>query len=554
MLQASTTFLLLQSGRQGRPDLALGYILGVLVVLALLAKGLQKAFSGSTAARASAAAAAPPARSGPFKLVLGCLAVGFLGIVAMVVIGRSGSGPRSRGAVAPAPGRAPRQSPATPAVPPLASLLTEASARCEVALTEKEAPGSFAGPVLALVKRDSAKRPWQIHTLPHVEAASAAEVKTLACIRETHKEFGKYTSGDMGYVRVWDLRMVGWPQGRVVGRVRLEGGAPQPKYEPGAAYGPPPLADAARALSKGLPDRTVYFNTVAVNALAFAPDGRTLAVAGTSNRCDRGECGAGVHFENGGLALWDLRSSRAGRTLRDQKFAMDEIRSAAFTGDGSRVMTDGGRIVIWNAVTGVRVTSLQEGTKSFRRAALSPDGHRVAGTGQGGTSLWDVGAGKVTQTFPEPADPIEVTFSPDGKRLAVAGRNELHVLRLDGGGPPVRIRLSATALAFSADGAQLAAGTTGGRVEVYSESGRAIAGWQAHQKSVNDVHFSPDGKTLASAGDDQVAVTWALPSGARRKAFAGHVDAVSAVAFSPDGQTLATGSKDTTVRLWPLSE
>src|SRR5437868_6479344 len=52
------------------------------------------------------------------------------------------------------------------------------------------------------------------------------------------------------------------------------------------------------------------------------------------------------------------------------------------------------------------------------------------------------------------------------------------------------------------------------------------------------VAFSPDGKTLASGGNDELIGLWNPSTGAELRRFKGHDDGVNALAFAPDGKTL----------------
>ena len=50
--------------------------------------------------------------------------------------------------------------------------------------------------------------------------------------------------------------------------------------------------------------------------------------------------------------------------------------------------------------------------------------------------------------------------------------------------------------------------------------------WQAHTAPVHHLSFSPDGKTLLSAGFDNTAKLWSWPDGKEKKVLSGHTGPV----------------------------
>ena len=178
--------------------------------------------------------------------------------------------------------------------------------------------------------------------------------------------------------------------------------------------------------------------------------------------------------------------------------------------------------------------------------------------------MWDVATGTEKYRFPHNANRRSVSFSPDGKTLAVIddwGKGVYlwnvttgeHVAFLPIGG--------IYSLSFSPDGETLAGAGHDGKIYLWDVGAQTVtkvllghSNDEGRYDDVFSVSFSPDGETLASGGDDGTVRLWNVATGGQIAIFTGHVGQVNRVSFGRDSKTLASISyQDGSVYMWDLA-
>jgi WD40 repeat protein len=315
-----------------------------------------------------------------------------------------------------------------------------------------------------------------------------------------------------------------------------------------------------------------------VTALAFSPDGKTLATGS----------GGGRGLAPGEARLWDgatgqLQAVLQGHTRPVQRLAFSPDGRLLATGAMSIYAGDrAGEVRIWDAQTGQMRAALEGHEDKIADLAFSPDGRMLASASRDATArLWDAATGRLRGILRSHSDRIwSLDIAPGGHTLATCSAdNSVRLWKMPdkseaGGGEPKRILAGHTSMilagAISPDRRELATGSEDGTARVWDlQTGRLRLVLPGHPGLVWDTVFSPDGRLLAAGSGGggprlrgrnmQPAAAaevrlWDIRTGRLEAVLAGHTDWVARVVFSPGGKILATGggSRDPTVRLWDL--
>ncbi|HZA26991.1 MAG TPA: BTAD domain-containing putative transcriptional regulator [Actinomycetota bacterium] len=284
---------------------------------------------------------------------------------------------------------------------------------------------------------------------------------------------------------------------------------------------------------------------------------------------------AGVFVTEGpeDSGIIDIRDGQTGESVLSFYGHDGDVNDVAFSPDGSRLASTGddGKLKVWDPSTGRLVSTLSGDGRavgaSFGADALVAAAWKGVVSGGGEVRVLDLSTDRVVSTV-RVAGPDDTALSPDGKLLAVSS----HALDAEDGAVfDVRtgeeaFRLSSPtccsgsifgAVSWSPDGRYVAAGSEDATHVWDAETERLRHTLLGHTGSLPSVAWSPDSSRLVTGGSDGTARVWEIRDTGVRELWslpAQETDSwIVGVAFSPDGTRVMAGDRgNSVVKIWDL--
>lgn len=251
----------------------------------------------------------------------------------------------------------------------------------------------------------------------------------------------------------------------------------------------------------------------AASTVALSPDAKALLCISSTSA----------------ITLWDVGPAQKNRLLvgSGDEFSSFPLSSAgSFSADAKMVagIFQSRLVKVWDAKTEHLIANLNPTSNSnLLTIAFNPAATMLAAGGYNCMiNIWDPHTGKNLRTIGHETTIKTLSFSPNGELLAC-------------GSPETK----------PGEKNSITVWNIKSREEAFTLSG--------NQKSVIALAFSPDGRSLASAGDDGSITVWDVPKRKLRCNLAGHSAAVHSLAFEQKTSTLFSAGDDGTIKLWNIS-
>jgi WD40 repeat protein len=225
------------------------------------------------------------------------------------------------------------------------------------------------------------------------------------------------------------------------------------------------------------------------------------------------------------------------------------------------------KVQVWNRATLQPIATADLVQYPFPDPSVSPDETLCGAPGDGEEGGWgepltisNRATGETIASLPidEDSNLWSVAFSPDGKTFAACGygadhEGYIYVWDLASRSLKTRIQRDSwvTSIVFSKSGTEILAGSSNGRLEIWSLAPtRLVRSIAAHDSAIQCVAFCAGENFVVSVSDDGKLRAWDPDGDAAESWFKPHPDSLIEAKFSPQGDRLVTRSENGTAWLW----
>ena len=430
-----------------------------------------------------------------------------------------------------------------------------AAAKCEKAFTSIVEPEQAVAPVYTLVNYlADPKSVWRHSKYNEqksrlTEAQTEDEVQTLVCIQDEHDDIGVYINRKPALAPYWNVRLVRWKDGKVIGKQSFNGGrSPKIIIEQVNNIAYLTIRKFRDWLLNEFVENAYFVPIGPISTLTYSSNGKYLVAIGcdnftkiydtASNRVVFTRPGSPdfcssfipASFSPNGEYLFlnkSVLSTDTWKEISELDHAVNPM-SVAFFSDGSKYavgLKDANKdIKIYETASAAEVASFPL-ISPVHRVIVTPDNKYLIGAvysceeckidSEEGIHIWDLESGTLVSRINE-THIRDIALLPDGKTLAVAMNETYSINFFD-----VR---------------------TGSQIGTIEDS-----------EKVNKLAVSPDGTRLSSVDFDNAVVFWDLKTLEDFESHEGQ-EPITALTFSPDGETMAVGTQEGVVNFWTLNK
>lgn len=190
-----------------------------------------------------------------------------------------------------------------------------------------------------------------------------------------------------------------------------------------------------------------------------------------------------------------------------------------------------------------------------QRLCFTSDGRNLVIGGGRQVGLWDLYAKKVTRQYSIPKGRVTaIAVQPENRFLAAGdSRGDIHMWALDGNGGPTTIaahKKDIVDLSFAPDGNRLASASDDERVQIVDiRFGQVLGTLKGHGDTVHSVAFTENGRSLISASEDKTIRWWDTNTYKEKKSIRESADKLLQMDISQDGQAVALSTVDVHIDL-----